>query len=837
MASPTENVKKTALRHITESVDSGKTLPWHDPSVVRHGVPRSGSTNRVYTGTAPWLLWTLHSCHSYTSNQWFTIKAAERFDGTAKADAVAAPVPGARVYNRSHFTGITAAPSPERPADDVGPRRAADLVAFVGAHIKKGKTGWVVGTEVIRVPAVGDWDSAGDYWANVLHHLVRWTAADRRLDRKLDPGHEQLVAELASSWLLAHLEVVGTGPSNPELWVEEIRSQKGLFWKLSKEAWRAVQYLLDLSHPELIEELRISAIEGNAPPAKNAGRSADLITSLGQILIISDEDLSEDDVTVSKTNEQPLILANEAGTTLRDFLDHFYGNDDKGRKRHNPPLSAWIAGGPGTGRNQVISALNALFRTGGTDLTGTLVATEHAGGTLLEVIERVWSDENLEVIPCQLPNRVVVAHDRAIATACLQAFHVSRGLSPVLWLARMEHRLIRSGEYDGFIRGFEEKSAKRWRGEANRFPDRHTEEIVHALGGAEKGARRRLNHYKNTRASAGWEAFFDEAEYSLFHPRPRIDEEGNEMPVHEGDPFNRRIMFSVDLASALQSSDPSALGWVRRCLASVPTRMEDLSRPDRRPFWFLFSTDTTLKELTNIVRWKVKTRKLVKIHVDLDQHPVTAAFNHRLLVKLPATSRPIFRLYAKHRNEIRKLSVMESWRTPSRSTRDQILGPFPFLPPVLPVAQAILDTIASDASDTDASPLAQLIKKAIDEHFYAPPDRFIPLDVLLEPILPLLETASRPTGGIRIFVPLKQATADWRPAFTHEAILTTMRLVNRVRDFPATAENLVRLMFVRFDRPYDELVSEVRETLDELVTRRFVKRSKDIVAHRWVRNI
>jgi hypothetical protein len=309
------------------------------------------------------------------------------------------------------------------------------------------------------------------------------------------------------------------------------------------------------------------------------------------------------------------------------------------------------------------------------------------------------------------------------------------------------------------------------------------------------------------------------------------------MPIHVGDPAKRRIMFSVDLASALQSSDPSALGWVRRCLSTVPSRMEDLSRPDRRPFWFLFSIDTTLRELGGIVQWKPKAKRLLKIHIDLDQHPVTAAFNHRLLVKLPATSRPIFRLYAKYRNEIRKLSVMDAWRTPTRSTRDQILGPFPFLPPVLPVAQAILDTIASDASDAEASPLAQLIKKAIDEHYYAPPDRFIPLDVLLEPILPLLETASKASGGIRIFIPLKQPTAEWRPAFTHEAILTTLRLVNRVRDFPATAENLVRLMFVRFDRPYEVMVDEVRETLDELVSRRFVRRTSELAAHRWLRNI
>jgi len=837
MATPNENAKSALLHHIEALVREGKQLPWHDPQVVGAGVPRSGATSRAYSGSAPFAQWTLQSIHGFTTSQWFTAKAATRFGGAPQPDAIPCPVRGATVYNRDQLIGLNAPLPPTWPDTDAGIRRARAWVSFVGATLKKGAGGWVTGTDVIRLAPEADWDNAGDYWATVLHHLVRWTAFERRLNRNLDAAEEQLAAELGGAWLMSHVQLQGQGPSDPSKWIDRVASRPAKFWRIAGEAWNAVQYLLNLAHPDLLRELEASAIHGNAAPAVDAERSADLITSLGQILIVSDEDMAEDDITLSRTNQQPLILANEAGTTLRDFLDHFLGTSVRGRKRHNPPLSAWIAGGPGTGRNQVISALNALFRTGGTDLSGTLVATENAGGTLLEAIENVWSNESLEVIPCQIPRRVEVRHDRAIPTTCLRAFHVSRGLSPILWVARLEHRLIRSGEFKSFVTDFDERSKTHWRGDANRHPDRHIEEIIAALGGAEKGARRRVNFYRRTRASAGWEAFFDEAEYSIHHPRRHESDVRPDVRNKNSRPSERRIMFSIDLAPALQSSDPAALGWIRRCLSGVPNRMEDLSRPERRPFWFMFSTDTTLKELSQIVRWKPKARKLIKIHVDLDQHPVTAAFNHRLLVKLPAFSRPIYRLYAKHRSTIRKLSVMDNWRTPTRSTREQILKPFPFLPPVLPVAQAILDTIAADATDADASPLAQLIKRAIDEHFFAPPDRFIPLDVLLEPILPLLETASSAPAGIRIFVPTKPATADWRPAFTHEAILTTMRLVNRVRDFPATPENLVRLMFVRFDRPYDVLIDEVQDTLQELVSRNYVKRTRDITAYQWLRNI
>jgi len=836
MGSPNEIAKQALIQHIEALTRAGRSAPWRDPDIVYVGVSRSGATRRVYTGYAAFALWVHQSLHGLRSNQWYTAKAATRLGGTPEASAVPCPVRGATVINRTHIGGLETPAPPEWPDPETGIRRTRDLILFVGAQLKKGKGGWVQGSDVIRLPVESSWDDPADYWASALQELVKWTARDRRLDRNLTEPNEQLLAELASSWLASHLQLRAIVPGDSSVWIDAIAGRPAAFTKIANEAWNAIQFLLDLAHPDLLTEVEKSALHGDADPAVHADRSADLITSLGQILVVSDEEIEDDDNTLSKTHHQPLILAHEAGTTLRDFLEHFQGTSDTSRRRHNPPLSAWIAGGPGTGRNQVVAALNALFRTGGTDLTGTLVATENAGGTLLEAIENVWSNDDLEVIPCQLPPRVEVRHDRAIPTACLRAFHVSRGLSPILWVARLEHRLLRSGEYPAFVEAFDARSKASWRGDANRRPDANLEDLIAALGGAEKGARRRVNFYRRTRASAGWEAFFDEAEYSIHNPRLLQPSDAPDVP-RRSNPSQRRIMFSIDLASALQSSDPSARGWVRRCLSGVPTRMEDLSRPDRRPFWFLFSTDTTLKGLDEIVRWKPKARKLIKIHVDLDQHPVTAAFNHRLLVKLPAFSRPIYRLYARHRAHIRRLSVLDHWRTPTRSTREQILGPFPFLPPVLPVAQAILDTIAADASDVDASPLAQLIKRAIDEHYFAPPDRFIPLDVLLEPILPLLETASKAQTGIRIFIPNKPATADWRPAFTHEAILTTLRLVNRVRDFPATPENLVRLMFVRFDRPYETLIAEMKETLNELVMREFAKRSGPLDTYQWLRNI
>ena len=97
--------------------------------------------------------------------------------------------------------------------------------------------------------------------------------------------------------------------------------------------------------------------------------------------------------------------------------------------------------------------------------------------------------------------------------------------------------------------------------------------------------------------------------------------------------------------------------------------------------------------------------------------------------------------------------------------------------------------------------------------------RFIPFDVLLEPVLDRLkaEVRKRQGAAARIMVPFKD---DPNRAFTHESVLDTLRLANRVPNFPCNARNLASLMFVRPDRPTEDLYEEVAETLRELQSRR-----------------
>lgn len=746
-----------------------------------------------------------------------------RAGGTLREDHEIVKIPGTSLVNVDAVNDLEF-PTPETD-NALAVERVNDLVNFLGIPVRTGRTaGYSQNTGAINIPAIKDFDGPGQRAATLLAKVILWTRDERRIDRETD--EIEGIIEVLGSALLATTLRLGASTATDIDWAKLFSEQPQNFWDAIPHAERAAEYVLNLIHPDLATE--ISALESGDTPKRpvSAGTAADRITSLGQMLLITEDEFVQEDHILDR--EQPLILGDSAGEVLHTFLTHFSHEEPKRRK--NPPLAAWLAGGPGTGRNQVLAALEALFRTGGTDLSGTHVSTD--GHTnLLGIIDRIWGDQNLNILPCRLPTYVDVHHNRAIPTACLQAFHARFGLSPVLWVARLEHRLLRSGEYDDFVEAFEAKTSRKWRGDAHRAPDAVREAIISALGGAEKGARKRLNHYQNTRETASWQALMDEANWSLSHLRP-----GNPVPSKKAidDRHKRRVLFVIDFASALESNDPSARGWLRRCLAGIPARMQEMARRSHRPFWFLMTPDVSLKELAELAQWQTKVRSS-QLNVDLDSNPVTASFGHQLLAKSPSACRPLYQLYAQNKSDLEQLSHVQGLSIPQIHNREQLLESFPFLPPVLPVAQAILDTYAGEK---DSLPLSALVKKAIDEHFFAPPDRFIPLDVLLEPVEQLLEQASANVNtSARIFIgtPNTITVAAHQRAFSHEEVLKTLRWANRVRDLECTAENLVRLLFVRFDRPLEQAIAELQAVLDDLLHRRCIKVLPNSQGYQWMR--
>ena len=824
MATVKDSPRKRLLAHLRDCVERGNPAPWHHLDALLAGIPRSGSTGRWYVGTTPWVLWMEAVQSGYQSAIWYTRASARRAGGTLAEDAPAVQISSAGVVNADQC-GL----DPHRAPDNGhGAARVADLTRFMQVPLRSGRNpDYNLSTGVIYMPAEEDFESPADYAHTMLVMLVAWTRDEQRIDRD-DDSIESVVCHLGGAMLAAILRVPGTPRHTPDWTAALLDDGEGLFEAIAA-AELAVRYLLNLAHPALRTEVRQLDDTPDPPRPDNAGHAIELVTSLGQALVVTEDALRDDDDD-DEERQEPLLLDDGTGNTLHGFLRHFAHEEPGGRK--NPPLCAWLAGGPGTGRNQVLSALNALFRTGGTDLTATALATE-GGADLLAAIEQIWADDRLTVLPCLLPPRVRVSHDRAIPTAALTALHIHFGLSPHLWVARLEHRLLRSGEYGPFLAKFEEKTGRPWRGVGHRNPDANLEAMIYALGGADAGARRRVSHYKRTRTTASWRAMTDEAEWMLFHMTPGAVEP---RPKAFDDAVERRALFVVDLASATESDDPAARGWLRRALSGIPSRMEEMALPEHRPTWFVLTPNFSNQELLDLTGWKSQVKRK-QVLLDLEGSPVTTAIGGELLAKDPTACGPIYRLYARDAHSFHWLSTLDGFPIPEVRGRNTVLESFPFLSPVLPVAQAILDTFAGDP---ECLPLTTLVRKAIDEQYYAPPDRFVSLDVLLEPIAHLLEDASpgaATAATARIFVGAPVAMPARRAAFPPDTVLQTLRWANRVRGLPCTPNNLVRLMFMRLDRPTAEMVQEVTDTMKDLEERKCVRSVDATQQYQWVRSL
>lgn len=819
MSAPRQNPRRRLHQLFGESIERGTSPPWCQPDVWLDGPPRSASSGQTYQGLTPFLLWAEAHKNGWTSAKWYTPKAAEKASGSKPDPSTIVQAGSTRLINLG--TVEWDAPTIDG-ADPFAVDRVHHLLRYVGLNIEPGPDpGYEPGTNTVFLPPAEEMDSPEEHAATLLMLLGLWTCDERRLDRRT-PDLEPAIGCMTAALLSAHLRLRGT-PRTSVDWSDLHALGPDTIHQIATHATEAAQFVIEMSHPDFLAQLNALQDGESQPPTEVT--PIEHVNSLGDCLVLSEDDLADEDETLDRS--QPLVLSEDAAKVLTTFLGDF--NDRAFMGRQNPPIAAWIAGGAGSGRNQLVDVLEALLRTGGTDLDGTSLLAD--GDTdLLAPIESVWGDSDLFALPCTLPPRVRVSHDRAIPTACLTALHERFGLSPVLWVARLEHQLLRSGDYDSFVDAFEAKSGRQWRGDANRNPEPNKEAIIHALGGATKGARRRVEHYRRTRRTASWKAFTTEAEWSLFHLQPG-QTKPTVKPVENAE--QRRILFVLDLASALVQDDKVARAWLRKVLSGLPSRFEPLSKVEYRPLWFLLAPNIALNELAGLLNWEKKVKRK-QVAVDLSRSPVTDFADNGLLAKNPDACRPLYELYAQKRADFKWLACLDGPLGRGLEARKQIIQPFPFLPGTLSAAQAILDTLAGDPL---ALPLGSIIKKALDEQYFAPTDRIVALDVLLEPLSRLLDTesSSRPSGA-RIFIGTPAVAPAKRGAFPLETVLLTIRWMSRVRSLPMTPANLVRLMITRIDRPMADLEAEVIDSLGRLTQQGCIKPDGDN-RYRWLRNL
>jgi antirestriction protein ArdC len=270
------------------------TVPWVKPwasAGAALGLPRSAATRRNYSGVNILILWNAVIERGFASQHWLTFRQALSLGGHVRKgergtvicyadrfiprgererareqgeDPNAVPfLKRFTVFNVEQCDGLSEhiwAKPPILSEVALCPD-AERLITATRARIVEG-TGEAFyhrGDDLIRIPSRETFVSTGDFYCTVLHELGHWTAHPTRLARDLQNRfgseayvREELIAELTSAFLCAHLGIVPQVRHADYLghWLQILNSDPRAIFHAASQASKASDFILALRHPE-----------------------------------------------------------------------------------------------------------------------------------------------------------------------------------------------------------------------------------------------------------------------------------------------------------------------------------------------------------------------------------------------------------------------------------------------------------------------------------------------------------------------------------------------------------------------------------------------------------
>ncbi len=276
------NVTDAIIRLIEEGAANGEKGLWDH--AIKFGMPVNYKTKRAYSGVNVPLLWCAAADRGLERNEWLTFKQAQELGANVKKGAKGVmgvffkmlPKKDSAAENTdSNDSGGSFIPMmkpfwvfnvcdienlPEvtenRPAFE--PMEQAErILAASGAAITWDGTRafYRPSTDEIYMPNRERFAKPVNAYAVALHELTHWTGHKSRLNRDFaarfgDESYafEELVAELGSAFLVAHLGLEGASLENHasyvQSWLKVLKSDKNAVFTASRQANAAYQFIM-----------------------------------------------------------------------------------------------------------------------------------------------------------------------------------------------------------------------------------------------------------------------------------------------------------------------------------------------------------------------------------------------------------------------------------------------------------------------------------------------------------------------------------------------------------------------------------------------------------------
>jgi antirestriction protein ArdC len=263
-------------------------VPWVRPwsrSAAPLGMPRSAASRKFYSGINILILWDAVIRRGFANQEWLTFRQALSLGGHVRkgergtticfADSFVpkgererakesgddpSSVPFLKrftVFNVEQCEGLPAhitLPPIIYPETEKHPEAEA-LISGSGATIREagGEAFYHLGEDFIRLPPRGSFLTPADFYCTALHELGHWTAHPTRLKRNLTGrfgstayAREELIAELTSAFLCAHLGIIPQVRHADYLanWLAVLKSDNRAIFHAASQASKAADFVL-----------------------------------------------------------------------------------------------------------------------------------------------------------------------------------------------------------------------------------------------------------------------------------------------------------------------------------------------------------------------------------------------------------------------------------------------------------------------------------------------------------------------------------------------------------------------------------------------------------------
>ena len=269
---------------IVAELEAG-AAPWLKPwkTSVANGtslLPSNAVTGRQYHGINIPILWHAADQHAYPTHQWLTFKQAKEKGANVRKGEKATQVVftkklrvkdkdtdeekqismlrGYFCFNAAQVEGLPDPPVPTPTTEQEREHQADRFIQATGADIRHGgnEAAYMPALDYIVMPPFQAFRTTEGYYSVCLHELGHHSGHESRLDRNLEGrfgtrkyAAEELVAELTSAFLCAHLGVTGELRHAGYLknWVELLKHDERAIFTAAAKAQQAADYLRSFS--------------------------------------------------------------------------------------------------------------------------------------------------------------------------------------------------------------------------------------------------------------------------------------------------------------------------------------------------------------------------------------------------------------------------------------------------------------------------------------------------------------------------------------------------------------------------------------------------------------